>query len=297
MNKGHREAIPSDSDSNSDIDDEEAPLFFPSSSNFNSATTRETGEKIKGVAFGLDYQKLRKERREKAAGKNALESFDIEISREPYTVIRSSHCTYNVMMGIFVLSCTIAIGLLHRRQQLKAASISHQRTRFHHGSMPSSRWGNRFDDDDDSLDHTKDHFSPAYESGYKGTASIPKYHSHGHSKPNKPRKKKLTPQDMELDMEEWEEYEMEVSNLLASSKPDWDIHQNTRTSDKGIHENQNDVADEDRYDHHWIQYFDQESKEPYYYNIETNITQWDRPQVTNGMLIFDYDTGDLIPED
>ena len=286
-----RQAYPprSDSDSNSDIDDEEAPLFFPSSSNFNSATTRDTGENIKGVAFGLDYQKLRKERRGKATGKKALDPFDIKISREPYAFIRSSCCTYNVMMGIFVLSSTIAIALLHRRQQLKAASIDQERTRFRHGSMPSSRWGNRFDDDDDSLGHAKDEFKPAYESGYKGTASIPKYHSHGHNK-NKPRKKKLTPQDMELDMEEWEEYEMEVSNLLSS---------NTRAREYTVDENQYDVIDEDKYDQHWIQYFDQESNEPYYYNVETNITQWDRPQVKKGVLIFDYDynTGDLQPED
>jgi hypothetical protein len=283
---------PTDSDSNSDIDDEEAPLFFPSSNNFNSATTDpSSGMNLDGVAFGVNYEKSRRERKEKARQKQ-FEVFDIGDDDEPYSsYICSFRCLPNSVIFIVVFSCTIIEILLRQKVTL---TNQQKNTQIHHGSVPSSRWGHRFDDDDDSPEKegARKELTPLYNSGYKGTTHIPKYHSHGHA--NKPQKKKLTPHDLELDEEEWEEYEMEVGHLLSSTGPDWDIYQDPKTA-----EQPKKASDLDGYDEHWIQYFDQESEQFYYFGVETNITQWDKPDVNGRVIIFryNYETGELEQEE
>lgn len=279
----------SSSDSNSDIDEEEAPLFFPSSNNFNAATVNpKNGKNIGGVAYGVDYEKRRRERRERAM-KKQFEAFDIEMEDSGHASRSYSfRCISNIMICIVVLSSTIAI--LHRRHQQKAATEQEHKL-IHHLSKPSSRWGHRFDDDDDfPVGEHRDELVPSFDSGHKGTTNIPKYHIHGHNA-NKPHKKKLAPKDMELDMEEWEEYEMEVSHVLSNSKPGWDIHNNPRKPEnKASHE----FADD--YNEHWIKYLDQESEQPYYFNVDTNTTQWETPEVNDDIivLVYDYESGELL---
>ena len=266
---------PSDSDSNSDIDDEEAPLFFPSNNNFNSATADPTGKNIDGVAFGVNYKKTRRKHKE---GRTRLEPFDIELEVTESSYQLSRTCSYasNAIICILIVTCC-TLAIFYRRQQQKA-SIDKEHGPIHHGSVPSSRWGHRFDDDDDSFDNIREELMPAYHSGYKGTTHIPKYHRHGHNK-NKPKKKKLTPHDMELDTEEWEEYEMEVGHLLSAAP--------------------GKNAEGDGLDEHWIRYVDQTSNKSYYFNVEANTTQWDKPDVKPGVVIFgyDYQTGELEPEE
>jgi hypothetical protein len=147
-----------------------------------------------------------------------------------------------------------------------------------HGSVPPSRWGHRFDDDhnilsggdgDDVVNNIED-----------GTIKAPKYHSHNHH-----HNKVLTPEEVKKDLEEWEEFDMEVASLLADSRPDWDVNSNPNLND-GTGE-----TVEDGYTDHWVQYFDSSSQQYYYFHRETNATKWEKPNVVMGVVILGYTYG------
>ncbi|KAL7488733.1 hypothetical protein ACHAW6_014328 [Cyclotella cf. meneghiniana] len=286
----------SDSESNSDVNDEEAALLFPPNNNFNSATFGPVaGENVKGVASGIRYEKSRWKRNENARKKHleAAHAFDID-DRNEYTSSSSFRCISNVLILIFV--CAVAMSILDRRQRRRIKLVLEMNSRRYHGSAPSSRWGHRFDDDDDSMIKGKrDELTIAYQSGYKGTAHIAKYRSHNN---NPHAASKLTPQDMELAIEEWEEYGMEVEHLLSSAGSDWDIYSNPEKASEyaeNTHFDENaSVGDE--YNDHWVQYFDTSSKQTYYYHVETNTTQWDKPRIVEGVALYgyDFDTGEEV---
>eukprot|EP00804_Cyclotella_cryptica_P008339 CCRYP_018328-RA/>CCRYP_018328-RA protein AED:0.04 eAED:0.04 QI:64/1/1/1/0/0/2/102/285 len=262
----------SDSESNCGVNDEEAALLFPSNNNFNSASFDPVGGgNIQGVAFGIRYEKSRRERKKKSR-KQRLErahAFDIDDGNE-YASSSSFPCVSNVLIIIFV--CTVASSILDRRQRRKTKNVPEGNFRIHHGSLPSSRWGHRFDDDDDDSSFKKgerDELTIAYQSGYKGTAHIAKYHTHNN---NPGARSQLTPNDIELDIEEWEKYEAEVSHLLSGTGSDWDIYFNKKKSSEY---SENTDSDE---------------------NAATNTTQWDKPKIGEGVALFGYDyvTGENI---
>jgi hypothetical protein len=287
----------SDTESNSDGNDEEAALLFPPNNNFNSATFDPfAGGNVKGVAFGIRYEKSRRKRKEKARKQHLEEAhaFDIDDGNE-YSSSSSFRCISNVLILFFI--CAVAMSILDRRQRRRIKLVVEKNSRRHHGSVPSSRWGHRFDDDDDSRikKGERDELTIAYQSGYKGTAHIAKYHSHNN---NPHAGSKLTPQDMELAIEEWEEYDMEVGHLLSSVGSDWDIYSNSETASEYTEHTDCDenASVDDEYNDHWVQYFDTSSKQSYYYHVETNTTQWDKPKIVEGVALFgyDYDTGEEI---
>ena len=264
-----------DSDSNSDSD-EEAPLFTVNS-NFNSAAYDPvTGENIKGVAYGVRYENSRRKRKDEARARYA---------EEEMLSSRSLRCISNVSIFVFILLVTIAIlDVKHRR---KIARVKEENAKLHRGSVASSRWGHRFDDDDSLYTDGRDEHIISSHSAFE-----PKYHSHN----NNPRAKAATKHDLEVNKERWEEYEMEVSHLLSSAGPDWDIHTNPREKTLDEDGDNAEDADGDEYDDHWVRYFDPKSKQSYYLHIETNTTQWDKPEVMDGVVIYglDYETGEDI---
>mmetsp|Transcript_12494 Transcript_12494/g.27332 ORF Transcript_12494/g.27332 Transcript_12494/m.27332 type:complete len:600 (+) Transcript_12494:127-1926(+) len=304
-----------------DDEDEEAPLFSPSN-NFNSATAdHTTGNNIKGLGYAVDYHKSRAERKEKElhhnleiecekkkrhtnnSGNNKWwwweeEEFDDIDFDEHYHVRRPCSKTNGV---VFLLSFGLALMIIEQQYHFLFGQKNHNggsaggggiaslgfhgrsnlNTTVHgasHGSVPASRWGHRFDDDhnilsggdgDDVVNNIED-----------GTIKAPKYHSHNHH-----HNKVLTPEEVKKDLEEWEEFDMEVASLLADSRPDWDVNSNPNLND-GTGE-----TVEDGYTDHWVQYFDSSSQQYYYFHRETNATQWEKPNVVMGVVILGYTYG------
>jgi len=116
----------------------------------------------------------------------------------------------------------------------------------------------------------------------------------------------LTPAQQKLkNQREWEEYEMEVAQLLADSRPGWDVRskhggavpvENTRDGNGDTNTNTESKTDNrsgrnDGFEHHWVQYYDKHSREHYYYHVETNTTQWQRPPLVQGVVLLGFDAG------
>lgn len=131
----------------------------------------------------------------------------------------------------------------------------------------------------------------------------------------------LTPEQQKLKYQrDWEEYEMEVAQLLADSRSGWDVHSKHGGDATGIDNSQNGNSDtnadtnadtntnkgtnsytesktnhqrdgNDGFEHHWVQYYDKNSREHYYYHVETNTTQWQRPPLVRGVVLLGFDAG------
>jgi hypothetical protein len=149
---------------------------------------------------------------------------------------------------VFALVC-IALLLKHHERSTISQRADNDAQPQHNSTQvraPSSRWGHRFDDDDFA---------------------------------------ELTPEEKEAEMGNWEDFEMEVANVLVdSSSHGWDINSKT-----GGQDDNNDVDDEndidDGYTDHWVQYYDKSSEQYYFFHRETNTTQWEKPEVVEGVVL------------
>jgi hypothetical protein len=74
---------------------------------------------------------------------------------------------------------------------------------------------------------------------------------------------------------------MEVAHVLADASPGWDIH---AKSGGGAGDGDDDENDDGHVDH-WVRYYDESSEQYYYYHRETGTTQWEKPEVGNGVLL------------
>mmetsp|Transcript_25381 Transcript_25381/g.54582 ORF Transcript_25381/g.54582 Transcript_25381/m.54582 type:complete len:856 (+) Transcript_25381:53-2620(+) len=293
----------SDSEGEED-EDEEAPLFFTPSNNFNSATDTYSEQHIKGEDWGVDYLLSRANRKERERkqqfeidqqrqsqkqsqwwwGKNEDDDWD-DVDFDNYHN-SSFKCRRGVKyIVVFALTFTAVIAFLARgklgsRSTQHADSEESEQLASHHGSVPSSRWGHRFDDDDAAIDNDGDDTIEIVDS--RNDVGVPKYHKHSHSNHHS----QLTPEEKALDQENWEDYEMEVANVLADASPGWDIHSKTGGNDT-------DNDSNDGFTDHWVQYYDKSSQWYYYFHRETNTTQWEKPEVDEGVVLLGitYGTG------
>lgn len=64
---------------------------------------------------------------------------------------------------------------------------------------------------------------------------------------------------------------MEVAHVLADASSGWDIHSKS-----------GEAKENDDYTDHWVEFYDESSERYYYYHVETNATQWEKPEVGNG---------------
>jgi len=213
QNNTYDDASQSSSSSSSSEDSEDAPLF--ASSNFSSATDNYTNEHIKGVEYGVDYLESRAERKEQ----ERRHQFEIEQQRELER--RSKWCwedddddewqddvdfdsNYHQQtifnkcrrrrkgkkfMFIFAIIVASSIAYHHQRSKFNTSSMSNEddiEGEEYIGTTPSSRWGNR-NNDNFKFDNT-------------------------------------TAKEKEEELEKWEDYETEVANVLADASADWDIY-------------------------------------------------------------------------
>ena len=287
--------------------DEEAPLFFSPSNNFDSATDNYTDKHAKGVGWGVDYLSERAHRKEKERKKHNFEMDEQRRKREKelwwwqgndddddeydndndhdndptsrswdeidfddyhspsFSSVckcrmgrRRQRCVRNVVIlfvGFIAIALAVAVA---KDKALEAEEEVNRLALLQSGKnntygKPSSRWGHRFDD---------------------GTN----------------QNKTLTPEQKEAELEKWEDFEMEAANVLADSSPGWDI--NSKTGGKVSEQEDNETL-VDGYTDHWIQYYDKSSEAYYYYNRETNSTQWEKPEMNAGAVLLGvaYETG------
>ena len=275
------------SSSEEESDEETATLF---TSQFQYATDKPTNFHREGEDFGIDYLASRAERRamkrrqqqqqqrfeiESRHGQNSAwrwcweeEEFDDVDFMEYQESFRKRALVMNTV--IFFLSFIFGMVIMEHqfhfirgkssRMQHNAALASHD-----HGNA-SSRWGHRFDDDavngDDAVFDVK--------------MGSPKYHSHNHH-----NHEEMTEEEIKEDIEKWEDYEMDVANLLANSGSDWDIHSKSGGAvDDEDSEEVNDLITD-----HWIQYYDESSLQFYYFHKETNTTTWTKPEIVEGTVL------------
>ena len=265
-------------------DIESQPLF---TSNFNTATDSYTNQHVKGKDYGVDYIQSRAERREQ----ERMQQMEIETMRElqkeskwwweddddeewdeidfdrkqsSYFKCKRRGVKYTVVL---VVTFTIAIAYHHQRNNKISSSKRHTnninsvKESNYTGSTPSSRWGHR----------TNDTFAFT----------------------------KTTLEEKAQELEKWEDFEMEVANVLADSRPEWDIHSKSGVLDDNNGTDDGD-GDEDGYTNHYIQYFDKTTQNYYYFHKETNTTTWDKPEINKGVILLGitYGTGkEYIVED
>ncbi len=284
-------SVDSDDESDSDYhssDDEENATFFPTSDNFNYATDRPERMHKEGEQFGVDYLKGRAERKARERHRRfEIESWqyqrqsdwrwcwgddpdefddvdflDYQESRKRRVLLAN--------MAIFLTSFILGVAIMeHQMHYLfgKSKSSKHNSvSSLHQYGNASSRWGHRFDDDaidgDDSLFSVK--------------VGSPKYHSHNHNNHGE-----LTEEEIKEDIAKWEDYEMDVANVLANSGAEWDIHSKTGVITNGDDSEDTDEASID----HWVQYFDQSAQQYYYFHKETNTTTWTKPDIVHGVVL------------
>ncbi len=277
----------SDSDYHSS-DDEENATFFPTSDNFNYATDKPERMHREGDQFGVDYLKGRAERKARERRKQfEIESWQYERQSDwkccweddPDEFDEVDFLDYQesrkrrVLLAntaIFLTSFILGVAIMdHQTHFLFGKSKSASKnsvSSLHQYGNSSSRWGHRFDDDaidgDDSLFNVK--------------VGSPKYHSHNHN-----THEELTEEEIKEDIAKWEDYEMDVANVLANSGAEWDIHSKTGVISDG---DDSVDADEESIDH-WVQYFDQTAQQYYYFHKETNTTTWTKPDIVQGVVL------------
>eukprot|EP00986_Skeletonema_menzelii_P002746 scaffold771_cov147-Skeletonema_menzelii.AAC.14 len=283
----------SDDESDSDYgssDDEENATFFPSSDNFNYATDKPESMHKEGEQFGVDYLKSRAERK----ARERLQRFEIEswqyqrrsdwkwccweddpddfddIDFLDYQETRKKRVLV-ANMAVFLLSFILGTAIMEHQMHFlsgksKSSSKHNSGSSLHQYGNASSRWGHRFDDDGMDGDDTI----------FGANVSAPKYHSHNHNNHGE-----LTEEEIKEDIEQWEDYEMDVANVLANSGTEWDIHSKTGVIDDGDDSDDADKANTD----HWVQYFDQSAQRYYYFHKETNTTTWTKPEIVNGVVL------------
>ena len=209
---------------------------------------------------------------------------------------------------VFALTFLGALALLEHsnlfgrgRAKSRGGTVSKLSSTQQQGSTPSSRWGHRFDDDDDAAagDDIVLVEQPPADYGTGEPRRVPKYHHHSHNKTSS-----LTPEQKSMGLEKWEDYEMEVASVLAGASSGWDIHSKTGglpadnsagadDMDAGdSNENENE-SESDGYTDHWVRYHDKSSNSYYFFHRETNITQWEKPLITEGVVLLGvaYGTG------
>lgn len=285
--------------SQDESEDEEAPLFF-GTSNFTTASDTYASHHVKGVGWGVDYLLARaqrkrhekqqerfeiKERREREEDNRQLwwwqdnndDSYDehdfddVDFDggyRRHSFVHRHMRGVKNVVL--MAVSLVLAIAFFEmgskttQNNNPDAANLETESN--HHGTAPSSRWGHRFDENRTST--------------------------------------KITAKEKEAELEKWEDYEMEVANVLAeTASGGWDIHSKTGNATKDAEEkdgkNKKKNAEEeegsnnnyangyhsDGYSDHWVQFYDKSSEAYYYFHRETNATQWEKPAMVKGVAL------------
>ncbi|KAL3771773.1 hypothetical protein ACHAW5_002387 [Stephanodiscus triporus] len=60
---------------------------------------------------------------------------------------------------------------------------------------------------------------------------------------------------------------MEVAHVLADASSGWDIHSKS-----------GEAKEVDDYGDRWVEYYDESSERYHYYHVETNATQWEKPE-------------------
>eukprot|EP00581_Thalassiosira_minuscula_P001909 CAMPEP_0183748716 /NCGR_PEP_ID=MMETSP0737-20130205/67914_1 /TAXON_ID=385413 /ORGANISM="Thalassiosira miniscula, Strain CCMP1093" /LENGTH=1088 /DNA_ID=CAMNT_0025984455 /DNA_START=208 /DNA_END=3474 /DNA_ORIENTATION=- len=317
-------------------EDEEAPLVLFGTNDFNTATDTPSNIHRKGDAYGVDYileraKRIERERQARAAvfenerrdrhreeqdskwwwqreedeyyyGKDEDEFDDIDF--DDYRRNHHRSCCLRGKFGrltnvtLAFAAAFIVVLLFFEKDNLskklhksKSSMYDGASSANNMGMVPSSRWGNRFDDDDRVGDGGDDTVIMA---DGRTDESVPRYHKHSHN-----RSQPLTPEQKAMELEKWEDYELEVANVLADGRSDWDIHEKGGgyrdfTEDRSIGDNNETTATmEDSYAEHWIQYFDKSSEKYYYYHRETNASQWEKPALGQGVVLLgiSYSTG------
>lgn len=272
----------SDSDYRSS-DDEENATFFPTSDNFNYATDKPERMHKESV----DYLKTRAERKARERRKqfeieswqyqrksdwkwcweddpdefDEVDFLDYQESRKRRVMLANTA----IFLTSFILGVAIMNHQMHFLFGKSDSSSKHSVSSLHQYGNASSRWGHRFDDDaidgDDSLFNVK--------------VGSPKYHSHNHH-----AHEELTVEEIKEDIAKWEDYEMDVANVLANSGEEWDIHSKT-----GVITNGDDSDDTSGIIDHWVQYFDLSAQQYYYFHKETNTTTWLKPDIVRGVVL------------
>eukprot|EP00584_Thalassiosira_punctigera_P027038 CAMPEP_0172577640 /NCGR_PEP_ID=MMETSP1067-20121228/138333_1 /TAXON_ID=265564 ORGANISM="Thalassiosira punctigera, Strain Tpunct2005C2" /NCGR_SAMPLE_ID=MMETSP1067 /ASSEMBLY_ACC=CAM_ASM_000444 /LENGTH=957 /DNA_ID=CAMNT_0013370329 /DNA_START=1 /DNA_END=2874 /DNA_ORIENTATION=+ len=180
-----------------------------------------------------------------------------------------------------------------RRRSNRVHGRNSNQTSAHHGSIPSSRWGNRFDDAAATAGDDMVILAPSAvdNDGRDGEVKrAPRYHHRGHNRTRLPS----TPEQKNMELEKWEDYEMEVASVLAGSGTGRDIHSKNGELPVEDGDNSTDGSDEDdRYTDHWVRYHDKSSGNYYYFHRETNMTQWEAPLMNEGVVLLGvvYGTG------
>ena len=240
---------------------EDVPLF--SSSNFNSATDN------------ADYRAAKRVQRFDIVDDVDFENYHDHDVDKCYKLGRNA--------SLFALSFSLLMCIIKRDKlasYLGFTSNQRKEPQEHQGHQiraPSSRWGARFDDDD-NLQFDDDDFRLT---GIGGS-NTPKYHQHGH----KHAKKALSEEEKELELEKWEEFESDQAHVLSNSAAGWDIYRKPEKSDEAAK------------GHHWVRYLDPKTNLHYYYLRETNSTQWEKPVLEHDdILLGIIDGREIVIED
>jgi hypothetical protein len=196
-----------------------------------------------------------------------VDFLDYEESRKEWRKRRIIVANMAVFLASFIVGMVIMEHQMHFLFGKSSSSSKHSTvTSLHdHGANASSRWGHRFDDDEFEGDDIV----------FDTVVNTPKYHSQNHHKHGE-----LTPGQEKEELARWEDYEMDVANVLANSGKDWDIYSKTG----GVASDGLDNREKEKVDH-WVQYFDQSSQHYYYFHKETNTSTWTKPEIVKGVVL------------